>query len=680
MLEAGPAYPLGATFYGDGVNFALFSDHASGVELCLYDEQGQIETARHRLEQCSQGIWHGYLPNAQPGLVYGYRVYGDYVPQAGLRFNPYKVVLDPYAKAIVGKFTDSALNYAYSLDHAGELDIADNSHVALKGKVISEAYDWGNDAAPQVPWAKTIIYEAHVRGLTALHPDIPADIRGTYAALAHPLMLAHYQKLGISAIELLPVQCHLDEPRLIKLGLQNYWGYNSINFFTVEPTYWSGRAGTTPLSEFRDMVKALHSVGLEVILDVVFNHTSEQDERGPTLSFRGIDNLSYYVLNHHQPAHYENWTGCGNVLNVSHPRVLKMVMDSLRYWVNECHVDGFRFDLAPIMGRLDGKFTANAPFFSAIAQDPQLSLVKMIAEPWDIGHGGYQVSHFPAGWAEWNDQYRDVMRKFWLHDGVNRAMFARRFAASSDMFHKLRRNPKTSINLMTAHDGFNLRDLVSYNHKHNLANKEHNRDGHGHNHSWNCGIEGHSDDEGVLLLRGRAVKAMLATLLLSQGTPMLLAGDEMGHTQQGNNNAYCQNNEISWLNWGAADSKLIDYVAELIKVRRECAVLQNARWWTGQPDEDDIQDVAWLNPSGAPLHPHDWEAAGGRALMVCLAKNLLILMNASAHQIHFHLPSGIWQMRLASTGDPQSDFSGKDCRVAARSVTILQRDLSKNQD
>lgn len=679
MLERGTPYPLGATFDGDGVNFALFSENATGVALCLFDDAGQIETERFALTECSHGIWHAYLPDAQPGLVYAYRVSGAYSPHSGHRFNPQKVLLDPYAKAVVGQFIDSPLYRGYQAENHDLACLEDNTSVALKGKVVSEPYDWADDEAPKVPWSETVIYEAHVRGLTALHPDIPTEIRGTYAGLVHPVMLAHYKKLGITAIELLPVHFHLDEPRLLQLGLQNYWGYNSINFFAPEVGYWSKRAGTTPLSEFRDMVKALHGAGLEVILDVVFNHTAEQEHVGPTLSFRGIDNASYYVLAPHQLAHYENWTGCGNVLNIAHPRVLQMVMDSLRYWVNECHVDGFRFDLAPIMGRLNGAFTANAPFFAAITQDPQLSQVKMIAEPWDIGHGGYQVGHFPLGWAEWNDQYRDVMRKFWLHDGVNRALFARRFAASSDIFHKQRRAPKSSINFITAHDGFNLRDLVSYNRKHNLANKEHNRDGHGHNHSWNCGVEGPSDDEGVLLLRLRATKAMLATLLLSQGTPMLLAGDELGHTQQGNNNAYCQNNEITWLNWSQANPELIDYVAELTQIRRECSALQNSRWWTGVPDEDDILDVEWLNPSGAPLHAHDWEDAGGRALMVCLAKNLLILMNASAHQIHFHLPDGRWLMRLASTGDTQSDFSGKDCRVAARSVTILQRDLNQNQ-
>ncbi|WP_373976142.1 glycogen debranching protein GlgX [Chitinibacter sp. SCUT-21] len=674
MIESGTPYPLGATFDGDGVNFALFSENASQVELCLFDATGCVETARIALPECTHGIWHGYLPDAQPGLIYGYRVSGEYAPQRGHRFNPNKILLDPYAKAVWGHYRidDAHLGYD-SLDHA-QINTRDNTLGAPKGIVVSEPYDWGDDAQLKTPWATTVIYEAHVRGLTQLHPEIPAEVRGSYAAVAHPVMIAHYQKLGISAIELLPVHLHSDEPRLQQLGLQNYWGYNTLSFFTPETTYWSGRAGTTPLGEFRDMVKALHAAGIEVILDVVFNHTAESDALGPTLSFRGIDNANYYVLNAQHPEQYENWTGCGNVLNISHPRVLQMVMDSLRYWVNECHVDGFRFDLAPILGRLDGKFTHFAPFFSAIAQDPVLSAVKLIAEPWDIGVGGYQLGHFPVGWLEWNDQYRDVMRKFWLHDGVTRAMFARRFAASSDTFHKGRRKPEASLNFITAHDGFTLRDLVSYNHKHNHANKEHNRDGHGHNLSWNCGVEGPSSDDGICLLRARASKAMLATLLLSQGTPMLLAGDELAHTQQGNNNAYCQNNAITWLDWAQADHELTDYIAQLIAIRRECQALNQNEWWTSQPNDAGVTDVVWLNPSASPMQAHDWDDHGGRAMMVLLSNQFLVLMNASAHQVHFHLPAlqeGVWYIRLASTGDTQSDFSGRDCRVAARSITIL---------
>jgi glycogen debranching enzyme GlgX len=675
MIAAGTPYPLGATFDGDGVNFALFSENARQVELCLFDASGQIETARLSLPECTHGVWHGYLADVLPGQVYGYRVYGDYAPERGQRFNPHKLLLDPYAKAVLGRYVSDDVHLGYNPLNHGQISLQDNTHLAQKAIVVSEPFDWGADAAPKTPWAQTVIYEAHVRGLTQLHPDIPKDIRGSYAAVVHPVMLAHYKKLGVSAIELLPVHLHADEPRLQKLGLENYWGYNTLSFFAPEPSYWSGRTGTTPLSEFRAMVKALHAAGIEVILDVVFNHTAETDQLGPTLSFRGIDNASYYVLHPQHPDQYENWTGCGNVLNISHPRVLQLVMDGLRYWVNECHVDGFRFDLAPILGRLDGKFTHFAPFFSAIAQDPQLSQVKLIAEPWDIGAGGYQLGHFPVGWVEWNDQYRDVMRKFWLHDGVTRAMFARRFAASSDTFHKGRRRPEASLNFITAHDGFNLRDLVSYNHKHNHANKEHNRDGHGHNLSWNCGLEGPSIDEGINLLRLRASKALLATLLLSQGTPMLLAGDELAHSQKGNNNAYCQNNPITWLDWSHDHAELCAYIAELIAIRRECRALSQNEWWTSQPDAAGITDVIWLNPSASPMQPHDWEDHGGRAMMVWLSNQFLVLMNASAHQVHFHLPvleQGTWTMRLASTGDTQSDFSGSDCRVAARSITILE--------
>ncbi|WP_410499139.1 glycogen debranching protein GlgX [Chitinibacter sp. S2-10] len=675
MLQAGTSYPLGATFDGDGVNFALFSENAAQVELCLFDRTGKVEISRLLMPNCTHGIWHGYLPEAQPGLIYGYRVHGEYAPQRGHRFNPHKILLDPYARAVHGRFENHDTCLGYKPQDPSLPDAMDNTLHAQKAVVVAEQYDWGDDTRLKTPWSQTVIYEAHVRGLTQRHPDIPAEIRGTYAAVAHPVMLAHYQKLGISAIELLPVHLHADEPRLQQLGLENYWAYNTLGFFAPEPTYWSESNGTTPLSEFRDMVKALHAAGIEVILDVVFNHTAEGDELGPTLSLRGIDNASYYVLSAQHPDKYENWTGCGNVLNISHPRVLQMVMDSLRYWVSECHVDGFRFDLAPILGRLEGRYTAYAPFFAALAQDPLLSGVKLIAEPWDIGPGGYQVGHFPLSWVEWNDQYRDTMRRFWLHDGVSRALFARRFAASSDLFYRPRRAPESSINFITAHDGFNLRDLVSYNHKHNLANKEHNRDGHSHNLSWNCGVEGSTDDEGVLLLRLRASKALLATLLLSQGTPMLLAGDELGHSQQGNNNAYCQNNEISWLDWANPTDELVDYIAELIRIRRECQALSSNTWWTSQPDAAGVSDVVWLNPSASPMQPHDWDDHAGRAMMVLLSNQFLVLINASAHQVHFHLPplvDGEWAMRLASTGDTQSDFSGRDCRVAARSVTILQ--------
>jgi glycogen operon protein len=671
-LEEGTPYPLGATFDGDGVNFALFSEYATRVELCLFDASGVNEAARFELTECSNSIWHGYLPDAPAGLVYGYRVHGPYAPQQGHRFNPNKVLLDPYARAIVGEFTNDPRSFGYQEDQPALLDPIDNAAIALKGKVVAELYDWGSEKAPRIPWVETVVYEAHVRGMTMLHPDVPEDIRGSYAGLAHPAVLAHLKKIGITAIELLPVHFFIDESHLLRQGLSNYWGYNSLGFFAPETHYWSGREGTTPLSEFRDMVKALHAVGIEVLLDVVFNHTAESSDMGPTLSWRGIDNANYYVLRTGQLDQYENWTGCGNVLNLSHPRVLQMVMDSLRYWVSQCHVDGFRFDLAPILGRVDHHFSPQAPFFIAIQQDPLLSGVKLIAEPWDIGNGGYQLGHFPNGWVEWSDQFRDVMRKFWLHDGVHRALFAQRFAASSDSFHRQGRRPVSVVNFICAHDGFNLRDMVSYNHKHNQANKEHNRDGHNHNLSWNCGEEGPSKDAGVNILRLRSLKAMLATVLLAQGTPMFLAGDELGHTQQGNNNAYCQDNEINWLNWEKAEPGLAEYVGELIAIRKSCAVLISGRWWTGVPDEWGRADVEWLNPSGAPLHSHDWQDAGGRAMMIQLDGRLLIMINASAHQVHFRLPAGMWCLRLASTGDAESAINPHDCRVAARSVTILE--------
>ncbi|MBE9610236.1 glycogen debranching protein GlgX [Chitinilyticum piscinae] len=647
-LSTGLPYPLGATLDERGVNFALYAGAASGVTLCLFDTSGAQERARYTLTQCENGVWFGRIDDVKAGAVYGYRVSGEWAPERGLRHNPELLLLDPYAREVVGEF----------------------GKTPLLARVTAETYDWGDDAPPCTPWGETVIYEAHVRGLTMRHPEIPAELRGSYAALAHPAIIAHLQMLGVTAIELLPVQYFLDEPRLIDLGLKNYWGYNPLAWFAPASRYWSGRAGTTPLSEFRDAVKALHAAGIEVILDVVFNHTAELDAPGPVLGYRGIDNAAYYVLNGH--GEYENWTGCGNVLNLSHPRVVQLVMDALRYWVGECHVDGFRFDLAPILGRVNGGFSALAPLLVAMQQDPLLTRVKLIAEPWDIGPGGYQLGQFPAGWGEWNDQYRDAMRQFWLHDGVNRALFARRFAASSDRFQHAGRAPQASVNFLTAHDGFTLRDIVSYNHKHNLANKEHNRDGHSHNLSWNCGAEGPSDDAGINTLRERAQKALLATLLLSQGTPMLLAGDELGHSQQGNNNAYCQDNDITWLDWQNAQSGLADYVAELIAIRKSCPALTAAHWWRGA-EAGATADVQWLNPSGDALHPHDWDDAAGRALMILLAGDLLILLNASAHQLHFHLPAGSWQLRLASTGDAQTSHKLHDCRVAARSVTVLTR-------
>jgi len=665
MLELGHPWPLGASCRDGGVNFALFSAHASRVELCLF--AGKHET-RLDLRADGAGLWCGFVPGLRPGQVYGYRVHGQWSPPDGQRFNPRRLLLDPCARAVQGSAHDDPRHYDFDPVHPDQPNLHDNAAVALKAVVIQEDFDWQGDALPRTPWSQTVIYEAHVKGLTMRHPDVPEDLRGSYAGLAHPAVIAHLQKLGITAIELLPVAMHLDEPRLQALGLSNYWGYNPIAPFALESAYWSGRPDTTPLSEFREMVRALHAAGIEVILDVVFNHTAELDAVGPTFSLRGIDNASYYVLNEGE---YENWAGCGNVLNLAHPRVLQYVMDCLRYWVQECRIDGFRFDLATIVGRRLGEFDAGAAIFAAILQDPALQNCKFIAEPWDIGLGGYQLGAFPAGWGEWNDQFRDTMRRFWLHDGISRAQFVRRLAASSDLFERGGRRPSASINFITAHDGFTLADLTAYKHKRNQVNKEGNRDGHNHEHSWNCGVEGPSDDPHVRLLRLRARKALLATLLLSQGTPMLLAGDELGQSQQGNNNAYCQDNALSWLDW-SGEENISDYVASLIALRREIPALAQDVWWRGAADPEGVVDVRWLNPSGAPLEAHDWEDPAARALMIRLSDDWLLLVNGSAHQLYFHLPPGEWRVRLASTEDAGARWLIDQFAVAARSVTILQ--------
>ncbi|MFZ4538085.1 glycogen debranching protein GlgX [Propionivibrio sp.] len=653
----GNVFPLGATFNGAGVNFALFSLHAEAVTLCLFDASGQRETTRLPLMAGAAGVWHGYLPGARSGLVYGYRVAGPYEPAHGHRFNPAKLVLDPYALSVVGEFRDAPVHYCYQAEAQHLADTQDNAAYALKARVLDEPFDWEGDVAPSVPWSQTVIYEAHVKGLTRLHPQIPEAIRGTYAGLRHPAMIAHLQRLGVTTLELLPIQYFVDEPHLQKMGFRNHWGYNSIGWFAPEPRYWSGREGTTPLSEVREMVKALHAAGIEVIMDVVFNHSGEGGALGPTLSLRGIDNAVYYAL--HSGGGCENWSGCGNALNFAHPRVVQLVMDCLRYWVSECHIDGFRFDLAVTLGRNGAAFSQSASLFAAMQQDPVLAQCKLIAEPWDIGPHGYQIGHFPAGWGEWNDQFRDVLRGFWLKDGVTRSVFAQRFAASADCFRKPGRSPATSINFLTAHDGFTLADMTSYNHKHNLANGEHNRDGHSHNQSWNCGEEGPSLDDDINLLRRRVRKAMIASLLLAQGTPMLLAGDELGHTQQGNNNAYCQDNELTWLDWSVADHEMVAFVGKIIALRKEIPALSNGQWWTGQPDAAGVCDVTWLNPAGSVMTPHDWDDSASKALMIRFDRDWLLLINGSGHQVNFNVPEGRWRVRLSTVEDvskPGSSF------------------------
>ncbi|MFC3393478.1 glycogen debranching protein GlgX [Brenneria rubrifaciens] len=637
VLQAGRPAPLGSSYDGEGVNFALFSADAERVELCLFDERQQEQ--RLELTHRSGDIWHGFLPGAKPGLRYGFRVSGPFEPAAGLRFNPHKLLLDPCARLLDGWVADNDCLHG-GLDRRDERDSAG---VMAKCVVIAEDYDWQDDRYPQTPWSQTVIYEAHVRGLTQLHPDIPEAMRGSYAALGHPVMIDYLKTLGVTALELLPVQQHADEPRLQQRGLRNYWGYNVLLPFAVDNSL---AAGDDALNEFRDTVKALHNAGIEVILDVVFNHSAELDAAGPTLSLRGIDNRSYYWLT--EQGEYHNWTGCGNALRLNHPAVAAWVMACLCFWREACHVDGFRFDLATVLGRTPD-FNASAPLLIAIKNDGRLQGCKLIAEPWDIGNGGYQLGRFPAPFAEWSDRYRDDMRRFWLHGDVCLGDFARRFAASSDIFRHHERLPYASINKLTAHDGFTLRDLVCFNHKHNDANGEGNRDGTDSNFSNNHGTEGLDADEETQRRRQASQRALLTTLLLSQGTPMLLAGDEQGHSQQGNNNAYCQDNELTWLHWDNVDQALLRFTAGLIHLRRTLPALQQEGWWQ---EGDNV--VQWLDINGQPLTPQQWEQ-GERQLQILLSERWLLVINASAHQGHFTLPTGQWTV--------SPPFDEKDHRI-----------------
>ena len=584
QLAIGKPAPLGAHYDGQGVNFTLFSAHAERVELCVFDANGQEH--RYDLPGHSGDIWHGYLPDARPGLRYGYRVHGPWQPAEGHRFNPAKLLIDPCARQIEGEFKDNPLL------HAGhnEPDYRDNAAIAPKCVVVVDHYDWEDDAPPRTPWGSTIIYEAHVKGLTYLHPEIPVEIRGTYKALGHPVMINYLKQLGITALELLPVAQFASEPRLQRMGLSNYWGYNPVAMFALHPAY--ACSPETALDEFRDAIKALHKAGIEVILDIVLNHSAELDLDGPLFSLRGIDNRSYYWIR--EDGDYHNWTGCGNTLNLSHPAVVDYASACLRYWVETCHVDGFRFDLAAVMGRTP-EFRQDAPLFTAIQNCPVLSQVKLIAEPWDIAPGGYQVGNFPPLFAEWNDHFRDAARRFWLHYDLPLGAFAGRFAASSDVFKRNGRLPSAAINLVTAHDGFTLRDCVCFNHKHNEANGEENRDGTNNNYSNNHGKEGLGGSLDLVERRRDSIHALLTTLLLSQGTPMLLAGDEHGHSQHGNNNAYCQDNQLTWLDWSQASSGLTAFTAALIHLRKRIPALMENRWW-----EEGDGNVRWLNRYAQP--------------------------------------------------------------------------------
>lgn len=689
VVEAGSPWPLGAEVVAHGVNVAVWAPDATRLELCLFDETGTKERSRHDLPVCTDGVWHGVLIGAEAGLVYGLRAHGPWAPGQGHRFNPAKVLLDPWAKAVVGRYggtpgADLSLYLGHSEADQMFPDTRDNAAVALKARVVSPVVPVSEDERPRRSADETVLCELHVRSTTMRHPDVPAALRGSYAAMAHPVVLDHWRALGVTTLSLLPVHARADEARLQQQGLSNHWGYSSIGFLAPEPRYWSGQPGSTPESECRDMVRAAHAAGLEVVLDVVFNHTGETDECGPTLSMRGLANARYYHLDAERRDRYVNWTGCGNCLNLAEPRVVELVIGSLRHWVQAYGVDGFRFDLAPVLARgRDGQFSAASGFFAALQSDPVLSRIKLIAEPWDIGPGGYQLGGFPPGWSEWNDQYRDTMRVWWLRGAGDRGVFAHRFAGSSAQFHHDRRQPTASVNFITAHDGFTLRDLVTYDHKHNHANGEHNRDGHHHNSSWNCGVEGPSDDADVQALRTRLQRALLATLLLSQGTPMLLAGDEIGHSQRGNNNAYCQDNDLTWLDWPGADDDLLMTTRRLLALRHEVPALRIGRWLTGQPDAQGCTDVVWWHPDGRPLGGDDWASNTDRVLVVCLrtatGSAALIVFNPESEARLCRLPAPAqapWEAAFDSTRpNAAPDLTGPTNPLAlaapARSVLVL---------
>jgi glycogen operon protein len=654
-LKQGRPYPLGATFDGQGVNFALFSAHATKVDLCLFDKQGQREIARLTLPECTEEVWHGYLPEAHPGSHYGYRVHGPYDPLNGHRFNPNKLLIDPYARVLSGPLEWNELHYGYILGDP-HLDLSfdprDDAAVVPKGRVTDPSFDWGNDKTLRIPRSHSVIYELNVRGYTMLHPSVGEGLRGTMAGLRHPDVIRHLVDLGVTAVELLPVHPVATTKALARNGLREFWGYNSINFFALEPRYLANG----DCDDFRRTVQALHEAGIEVILDVVFNHTGEIDEMGPTLSFRGIDNASYYLLKDDK-RRYRDTTGCGNTLNIGHPRVLQMVMDSLRYFVSEMHVDGFRFDLAVSLARPQQEFSPEASFFACIQQDPVLAGAKLIAEPWDLGPDGYRHGGFPPRWSEWNDRFRDDVRRFWRGDEGRLGDLAFRLSGSSDVYGHGRRRPTASLNFITAHDGFTLEDLVSYNIKHNQANKENNVDGSDANFSWNCGVEGPTDTSGIVKLRERQKKNFMTTLLLSLGIPMIVAGDEFGRTQRGNNNAYCQDNPIGWVDWSILDQNrdFLAFVQRLIKLRSEHPVFRRSAFFLGdRVDKSDVKDIVWLSPNGDEMTQADWSASQNKSLGVRYAATaemeaktytrrldptaFLLLMNGGEKPVDFVLP------------------------------------------
>jgi glycogen operon protein len=700
----GQPYPLGATWDGAGVSFALFSENASGVELCLFAGLEEHEEIAHiQMKEQTDQAWHVYLPEARPGQLYGYRVHGPYEPEAGHRFNPAKLVIDPYAKAIAGTIRWNDALFAYRIgDPAEDLSRDDTNSAPFipKSVVVDPAFSWGDDHPPRIPWHKTIIYEVHVKGFTAQHPDVPLDLRGTYAGLTCPPVLDYLKSLGITAVELMPAHQFVADRHLVERGLTNYWGYNSIGFFAPDARYANTGVFGQQVTEFKTMVKTLHREGIEVILDVVYNHTAEGNHMGPTLCFRGIDNTAYYRLIADNRRYYMDYTGCGNTLDMTHPHVLQLIMDSLRYWVQEMHVDGFRFDLASALARELHDVDRLAAFFDIIQQDPVISRVKLIAEPWDLGEGGYQVGNFPVLWAEWNGKYRDNVRRFWRGDDGQVAELAHRLTGSSDLYEQGGRRPYASINFVTAHDGFTLHDLVSYNEKHNEANGKGNQDGLTENLSWNCGVEGPTDDPAIVALRERQRRNFLATLFLSQGVQMLLAGDEIGRTQQGNNNAYCQDNELSWLDWKLDQPhlQLLEFTRTLIHMFHEHPVLQRRHFFQGRKIRgSEVKDLTWFRPDGKEMTDEDWKNPLARSLGLRLAGDaieesddrgnrivddtLLILLNGQQERIPFVLPAHRSRMRwelILDTREPMGKVrhratqGGAVYEMEARSLALLR--------
>ena len=702
-LWPGKPYPLGATWDGQGTNFAIFSENATAVELCLFDKQGK--ESRLALREVSNFVWHGYVPSIGPGQRYGFRVHGPFAPHEGHRFNPNKLLIDPYAKAVDGdiQFGEEIFGYRWD-DPKEDLGFSDlnDAHLIPKAVVVDESFDWEGDKLLQTPEYETIIYEMHVKGFTKSQPEIPPRLRGTYAGLAHPAAISHLQSLGVTAVELMPIHHFLSYPgHLVEKSMKNYWGYDSICYFAPYSGYSTGGSLGNEVKEFKQMVKALHKAGIEVILDVVYNHTGEGNHMGPTISLRGVDNASYYRLVDGDRRYYMDFTGCGNSLNVRNPQVLKLIMDSLRYWVLEMHVDGFRFDLASALARELYAVDKLAAFFDIIHQDPVLADVKLIAEPWDVGEGGYQVGEFPLLWSEWNGKYRDTVRDFWRGEDSSLAEFAYRFTGSSDLYQLNGRSPSASINFITAHDGFTLNDLVSYNEKHNAANGEENRDGESHNRAWNCGAEGKTDNPAVLNLRKKQRRNFLTSLMLSQGVPMLLMGDEMGRTQRGNNNPYCQDNEISWLDWDLQEENeaLLDFTRQLIDFRRRHPVFRRRKWFLGRAIRgSSVRDIGWYNPDGGEMTQEQWNSGFAKAIAIYLNGEeiaspgprgeriidecFLLFFNAHYEMLEFTIPKWLQEWEWLTIVDTTKQLfvrrgkryiDDKPVKVEERSIVILKR-------